>query len=86
MLLNASRYINTVFCCRHNFATLAQTAIVIFWPFQFSPLVVTWRKVDTIVCSETCDKHVSYLCVVFVSKEYPRELIKMNNLFVSQEI
>jgi len=40
----------------------------------FSPLVVTWQKINTIVCSGDCDKHVSFLCVVFVSEKYSREL------------
>jgi len=51
-------------------------AIVIFWPVYFSPLVVTWRKLYTIVCLGACDKLVSFLCVVFVSEEYSREYKK----------
>ena len=39
-----------------------------------SPLVVMWRNIYIIDYSGACDKHVSFLCVVFVSEEYSREL------------
>jgi len=52
-----------IFWCRQIFATLGQTAIVLFWP-----VVVTLGKINTIVCSDACDKHVSFLCVVFGSE------------------
>ena len=57
-------------------------AIVIFWPVYFSPLVVTWRKLYTIVCLGACDKLVSFLCVVFVSEEYSREYKKESFLVI----
>jgi len=32
-------------------------ALVLFWP-----LVVAWRKIDTIVYSGAFDEHVSFIC------------------------
>jgi len=55
-------------------------AVVLFWPVLFSPLVVTWPNINTTVCSGACDKHVSFLYIVFVSEEYSRELIKGINV------
>ena len=62
--------------CRHIFATLAQMALVIFWPVGFSPFFRYMPKINTIFSSGACDKPDCFLCVVFVSEEQTRELIK----------
>jgi len=42
--------------------------------FILASLILLHVKNYTIICSDACDKHVSFLCLVFVSEEYSREL------------